>query len=511
MSIAQQVGEGSWFSAGIPHLEALVDVLPSMVWAATVGQGIDFVSHRWTEFTGRSAAELRGFGYIDLVHEDDVASLEQHSRAASSGEVQVIRFRIRRHDGQMRWVEARHEYFQGDDGVMRAVGATTDITEQVVAEDQLRSMSEQLSATLELGKLGGFVWEIGPDGIGLGATAQGSLHEILGANSEQLANEGGMAVFGPRIHPDDYDSVLAAYARALDPKNGEYRIEHRLLGFDDPAEVRWLSILGRMAFNDEGQAVEMVGVIQDITTRRHEEHARLQLQKLEATATLAGGVAHDFGNLVGAILSAARGGQIEAAAGKDTTETFEDIATAARHAAALVERLLAFARPQAPSRERLDLEALVSELIRLVRPSLPRRIKLECDVQGNVGEVFGDPAQVHQVLLNLISNAGQAIGPASGTITIQLDSIETDQGPAARLRVVDTGVGMTKVVAERVFDPFFTTRSDEGGTGLGLAAVQTVVAGHHGTIDVDSTVGRGSTFTVLLPANGARRVGGPIV
>lgn len=507
---AQHRAGDAWFVDDGPFLRALVDVLPSMVWAATIGQGIDYLSHRWVEFTGATAEELLGRGYFGRVHPEDLPELLARSNGARPGNEEVLRFRMRRHDEQWRWMEARHRVLKVDDGTFRAVGATTDVTTQVLAEQEVERRTGLLNQTMELGRLGGFVWQFSPAGEPLAAEPLGALLEILGVTVDDAHAESGLGKALDVTHPDDHDLVRAEMARALDPEIGEYRIDHRiLLPRADPPEERWVSVLARMQFDAQRQPRELLGVMQDITARRRDEQAALQAQKSEAMATLAGGVAHDFGNVVGAILNAARVGEAEATAGQPTAETFAEIATAAGRAAQLVERLVGFAKPQEPRREQLDLALLIDEVVALVRVAVPEHIELVFEPASRPVAVPGDGGQLHQVLLNLLTNAAQAIGEDPGTITVVLDELDTELGRGARVQVTDSGRGMSPEVLRRAFDPFFTTRGREGGTGLGLAAVHTIVAAHRGTMQVTSALNHGSTFTIVLPLDADGRVGPP--
>lgn len=499
----------AWAPADRAYLEALVNMLPSMLWAATLNEGMDYASKRWIEFTGLPPEQLHREGIFSLIHPDDLPAMGAATSELRAGDEQVLRFRIRRFDGEWRWVEARLRAIAGDDGKLHIVGATTDINDQVEAEREIERRTHLLNQTLEVAKLGGFVWYFEPDGVGVQADAWGLLLEIMDVGPERMQGLTGIEVLLDIVHPDDHELVRTEMARALDPEIGIYAPEHRIIvrGDDGQPAERWISVFARMQFDELRRPRELLGVMQDVTARRREEQARLQLQKLEATASLAGGVAHDFGNIVGAILNAARVGQLEARAGHDTTEILEEIAQAATRAADLVERLVNFAKPREPERSELDLADLIDEVIGLSQAALPRHITIEAEHSEQLPEVCGDAGQLHQVLLNLLNNAAQAIGEQPGTISVLLDEARTTEGPAARIRVVDTGPGMGPDVLRRVFDPFFTTRGSSGGTGLGLAAVQTIIAAHRGTVDVTSTLGRGTTFTVLLPIAADGRVG----
>lgn len=509
-SITDPSAAGSWLPDEGPFLSALIDVLPSMVWAATVGVGMDYLSHRWVEFTGQPLPRLMGRGYFELVHPDDLPALVERSNNARPGNEVVSRFRLRRHDGQWRWMEARHRVLKAADGTLRAVGATTDITGQVHAEQEVQRRTDLLAQTMELGGMGGFVWQLSPQGIPLAAEPLGALLEILGVTIEQAHAEDGISKALDVTHPDDHPLVRTEIARAVDPEIGEFRLDHRILRpqDDEGLEERWVSVLARVQFDERRRPQEMLGVMQDITDRRRAEQARLQLQKSEAIATLAGGVAHDFGNIVGAIRNAATVARAEASAGHSTEQTLSEIAAAAARAVELVERLVGFATPTEPRAELVNVGEVIDEVVRLTRAAFPHDLAISFEPKGAAPVIVScDSGQLHQVLLNLVTNAAQAIGEARGTIRVRLDTVDTSDGVAARIRVDDDGPGIAPGALARVFDPFFTTRGASGGTGLGLAAVQTIVAAHRGTVDVVSPADGGTTFTVLLPVAADGSVG----
>lgn len=474
-----------------------------MVWTGVQGVGVDLLTSSWEQFTGVPLKELYCGGILHVVHPD-----EQELHVALMADYSLIpeelRFRLRRHDGAWRWMEARMRVIDGGDGSPpRIVGVTTDIHDRVEAELELERRNHQLAAILDLVDLGGFTWHFGADGQHAGLTPDGRLGEIMGFTSDDFQIDGDFSGFITMIHPDDREMVGGRIAAALGGENdGDYRAEyrfHRPLG--DGHEERWFSARGRVTFGRDGKPTAMTGALQDITDQRRAERRSVRLQKLEATATLAGGVAHDFGNLIGAILSTARVGEAQAAAGAHTAETFEDIAIAAGRARELVDQLMSFARPQAPQHELLDLRALAEEAARLVSPGLGPTTRVTVTQASELPTTRGDAGQIHQVLVNLLTNAGHAIGAEPGEISITLDRVDgSDGGACARIQVRDSGCGMAREVIERVFDPFFTTRVDHGGTGLGLAAVQSIVTAHDGSVDLESAVGGGTTFSVLLPA-----------
>jgi nitrogen-specific signal transduction histidine kinase len=264
----------------------------------------------------------------------------------------------------------------------------------------------------------------------------------------------------------------------------------------------------------------MVGSVGDVTDRKRaqEELQRLerqlrQAQRLEAMGTLAGGIAHDFNNILGAILGYGEMAQRGAPKGSRLARDLDSIIVAGERGRALVDRVLAFSRSAVGERVPVHVEGVVREALDLVSGKLPANVELQAMLRAGRSAIVGDATQVHQVLMNLATNAIQAM-PGGGTLRVSLDVSRIDAShvptigilaPASEylvLRVVDTGTGIAPDILERIFDPFFTTKEVGTGTGLGLSLVHGIVSDLGGSIDVASTAGAGSTFTVYLPRSG---------
>jgi len=263
--------------------------------------------------------------------------------------------------------------------------------------------------------------------------------------------------------------------------------------------------------NADDVITHYVAVKEDITERKKLEAQLRQAQKMEAIGTLAGGIAHDFNNILSAII-----GFTELA--MDTVENdsraysdLQQVLNAGRRAKELVFQILTFSRQREQKQKSpVNIKHLAKEVLKLIRASLPTNIEIRDNLQSS-SPVNADPTQIHQVLMNLCTNAGHAMQEKGGMLTIVvadilLDSNFTDRypeltpGPYLKLTVSDTGCGMPADVLERIFDPFFSTKADGEGTGLGLSMVHGIVKSHGGTITVYSEPGQGTTFNILLPA-----------
>lgn len=241
--------------------------------------------------------------------------------------------------------------------------------------------------------------------------------------------------------------------------------------------------------------------------------ARLQkAERLESLGTLAGGIAHDFNNILGAILGFGEMAQQHATPGSDMRRHIDRVMQAGARARVLVRRILDFSRSGVAERVPVHIQAVAEEAIAMLRPSLPEGIRFDARLEAGMAAVLGDGTQLYQVVMNLCTNAAQAIGDA-GVIELVLERVQCDaprhllqgdlaEGAYVRLVVSDTGSGMSAEVLQRAFDPFFTTKKVGEGTGLGLSMVHGIVADLGGAIDIQSEPGHGTRVAVWLPLSG---------
>ncbi|SHJ84696.1 PAS domain S-box-containing protein [Malonomonas rubra DSM 5091] len=252
-----------------------------------------------------------------------------------------------------------------------------------------------------------------------------------------------------------------------------------------------------------------VQIIQDVTEKKELEDDLIQAQKMEAIGTLAGGIAHDFNNILSAIIGYATMARMREEEGSRLARDLDSILKASNRAADLVKQILTFSRKDASSEELFQPHLLLAEVSKMLRSSIPTTINIESNVDPNSGWIEASQVRIHQVIMNLCTNAAQAIGNAKGTLTIELkqqqvrreEITESDVVPGdfICLSVSDTGSGMDSETMERIFDPYFTTKTGEQGTGLGLAVVHGIVRELRGFIRVNSAPGQGTRFDIYLP------------
>jgi PAS domain S-box-containing protein len=275
---------------------------------------------------------------------------------------------------------------------------------------------------------------------------------------------------------------------------------------------RWLWLEGVATNLLHNPAVNgIVTNYRDVTERKQAADVQTRSQRMEALGTLAGGIAHEFNNFLLAINGNARLAIADLAPEHPVQESLQEIGKAAGRAADLVRRILAFGRAQEQKREVLQLRVVVEEALKLLRSTLPAMVQIRTHFEGNVPAVVADSTQIHQLIMNLATNAAHAIGRRAGLVEVEVDAVTVDAELAASSRdlheglyacvcIRDDGCGMSKEVLERIFDPFFTTKPAGQGTGLGLSVVHGIMKAHEGAIAVQSQLGEGTTFRLYFPA-----------
>jgi PAS domain S-box-containing protein len=309
------------------------------------------------------------------------------------------------------------------------------------------------------------------------------------------------------VHEEDRALVrggIEAARRGVTPDPIEYRIVR------GDGSLRVLHREVELIRDDDGAVIGAIATKRDVTEMRAAERQRaelerqvLRMQRMDALGTLAGGVAHDINNLLLPIFAMTDELMRSVPAGSREHEYISLIRQAGTRARDLVRRLLTYARCDQAKPEPIDLAEFVAQALPLLRSSVPATVVLRQKMEP-VPSILADEGQLHQVLLNLVTNSAQAMGRDGGHITIEVQPATNGAGDAhpsgVRLAVVDDGCGMDGEIRRRAFEPFFTTKSIESGTGLGLSIVQGIVAGHGGTIDLKSAPGQGTRVDIRFPA-----------
>jgi predicted ATPase/signal transduction histidine kinase/GAF domain-containing protein/ActR/RegA family two-component response regulator len=388
-------------------------------------------------------------------------------------------------------------------------------TERRRAEEALRRSEAYLAQAQTVSNTGSFGWNAVTDEIYWSA-------ETFRIYDFDEAAPPDLAQIVQRTHPEDKVLLEQKLGRARH-ENKDWELEYRFLMRD--GSVRHVRVVARALTGESGDP-EFMGAVMDITQRKRAEEAQRlqerereemqqQLQqaaKMEAIGRLAGGIAHDFNNILGAILGYGELAQHNLVEGGVVHHQIDQVMHAGMRGKGLVDRILAFSRSGVGARVPVQVQLVVEETLELLAASLPADMRLERRLDADDMAVIGDATQLHQVVMNLCTNAVHAMQRA-GVLTVVLDRVAVGERRLlshgtlcpdnyVRLLVSDTGGGIPPAVLKRMFDPFFTTKRVGDGTGLGLALVHGIVADFDGVIDVATQVGVGTTFTIWLPAAG---------
>jgi PAS domain S-box-containing protein len=385
-----------------------------------------------------------------------------------------------------------------DDAVARLVLLPTDITERVRLERSLGLSEQKLRLAVDAAQMGLWSWNIPRNEV---QWDQRSL-EIFGTSVPPRDYDRYMAL----VHPDDRALVGGFIERAL-TTGSSTPFEHRLAPRGDGIE-RWTLCTSTVLRDEAGAPAQLMGGVLDITAQKHATAHLRRAQRVEALGQLSAGLAHNFNNLLGAIIP-----NVELALEHASPEQEASLSAAlgaSIQARDLIKRLMAVTAPRVADAPRsCDPRDVVERAVELCRHSFPRQIEIAATIDPRVGHVRMDAGDLDQVVLNLLFNARDALEPVTGRerrVEIVVEPCAAADGRNGRstsevcLRVRDNGVGMAEDVAGRIFEPFFTTKPAHRGAGLGLADVLVRVRDANGRLDCQSALGVGTTFTVVLPA-----------
>jgi PAS domain S-box-containing protein len=381
--------------------------------------------------------------------------------------------------------------FTDDDAAL--LGRLADRIALAVGQGQLYEAAQAAQSRLReiLGDVVGIVWESDDaDRHRYGFVSDGA-ESLLGYPTESWTEQEDFWI--GIVDPADRDDVVARAAAAVAARR-EHELEYRVRTAD--GRTMWLRDHVRVGEGEQGTA-RLRGLMVDVTERRDLETTLLHAQKMQAVGQLAGGVAHDFNNMLTAIIGYS-GLLATRLQDRDALEDLGEIERAAKRAQGLTEQLLSFSRRQGPRSELLDLGELVAGMEPMLRRLIDEDIDLVLRLGGRSILVEADPGRLEQVLVNLVINARDAMG-GGGTLTVSVETRDVDGAPWAGLHVTDTGTGMDEETRQRVFEPFFTTKAAGKGTGLGLSTVYGIVDQAAGRIVIESELGAGTEITVLLP------------
>jgi len=443
--------------------------------------------------------------FLNAVHPDDRELVKKSvNEAVYENMPYDIDHRILLPDGSERIVHEQAEVLFDDAGrAIKMNGTVQDITERKRTEESLRSGEERYKRLVE--SVTDYIYTVEvKDGLpvstshGLGCVA------VTGYAPHEYEADPNLWFW--MVYVEDRKGVIDLTLAVLSGKVAE-PLEHRIIHKD--GSIRWVRNTPVPRYDEYGRLVAYDGLIKDITERKRLEDQLRHAQKMEAIGTLTGGIAHDFNNILTAITG--YGSLLKMRMGKDEPQTHnvEQILFLAEKAANLTGSLLAFGRKQVSRPKRLNLNETINRTAKILMRLIGEDIELKTILTDKELPVMADSGQIEQVLMNLCTNARDAM-PDGGSLTIETEIMEMDSeytrvhgygspGTYLLLSVTDTGMGMDEKTKEMIFEPFFTTKGLGEGTGLGLSMVYGIIKQHNGYINVQSELGEGARFNIYLP------------
>ena len=483
----------------------IANTAPVMIWMARTDKVCSFFNQPWLDFTGLTTEEL-GNSWAQRVHPEDIERCWQiYVSSFDSRQEFTMEYRLQRADGEYRWILDRGvPRFDSNDKFTGYVGCCVDISDRLQAEENLREREAQLRTALDAADLGTWIWEIDRNRVILSERSQ----SILDCTPEDFNTLDNLL---ERIHPEDRPEIKERARRAIE--SGElYEVEARFQVSGD--RYCWLVARGHVLLDSQKQPKRMIGVIADITERKRLLEQSLRHQRLESLGSLAGGIAHDLNNILTPIMMSVQLLPLTLPQiNSRSQELIQMLENNVNRGSALVQQVLSFAKGIEGQRVIVQIRHLIRDIKQIATETFPKSLEVQSNIPSDLWTIEGDATQIHQILLNLVINARDAM-PQGGLLYISAVNLSIDReyvrehpqakvGSYVAISISDTGVGIPTENIAQIFEPYFTTKGEKGGTGLGLATVINIVQNHGGFIDVVSQTGQGSQFSVFLPATEA--------
>jgi PAS domain S-box-containing protein len=445
--------------------------------------------------------------FLNRVHPDDREYVDTEWNATFSGKPYDIEHRLLI-NGQVKWVREKADLeFNEKNECIRGIGFAQDITKQKQAEDKLRDSEKKSRVWLESSPVCTKIVDLDFNLQYMSAAG------IIGLNIDDITQFYGKP-YPFDFYPESFRNLMTMNLEKV-KETGEI-IEQEGSVFDINGNELWFHSTLVPVNDDEGRIDYIIVVSADITRRKQAEEEKEKLaaqlhvfRKMETIGTLAGGIAHDFNNILFPIVGHTEMLLEDIPKDSPLRNSLDEIYTGALRARDLVKQILTFSRQDDDKPRPMKMQTVIKEALKLIRSTIPTTIEIKQDIRNDCGIIKADPTQIHQVVMNLTTNAYHAMEDSGGELKVGLKEIELDEhdvtsldmkpGVYACLTVADTGVGMDKDLTAKIFDPFFTTRETGKGTGMGLSVVHGIVKNTGGSIHVYSKPGRGTEFHVYLP------------
>lgn len=487
---------------------SLLEVMSSVVWSTDAEGKVISPQKSWEKYTGMKWRDYRSWGWFDAFREEERDEIKKRwSQALDERSLFVTHGKAWcREAEEYHFVFARAVPILAADGSIREwVGTMADIHDRMKAEKTLLESEERYRT----------ITENSPDII-LRFDSQlkhvyvsPSIKALSGREPEEYIGKTHRQIGYPDLTSKQLEGAIKKTFETGEQQELEYE-------YESSRQTMFVSLRLKPEFGENGLVESVIGVSRDITERRRLEDQLRQAQKMEAIGTLAGGIAHDFNNILGIIVGYSELSLEEAQKNTIVYENLDQILAAANRAGELVRQILAFSRKSEKQKKPVYVSQITGEVLKMIRSTIPTTIDIKSDVPEKTGLILANPTQIHQVIMNLCTNAGHAMRDKGGVLEITLKHINLDgsatgssagnaiarelkPGKYLEIKVTDTGHGMNQDVIERIFEPYFTTKKPGEGTGMGLSVVHGIIKSHGGEIDVVSEPDKGTSFTIYLP------------
>jgi PAS domain S-box-containing protein len=506
------------------RLNTIITSVPGMVWEAW---GQPDVASQHTNFASDYVERLVGYSvdewcttpnmWLSIVHPDDRERAAREMGANyASGKGGTIEFRWITKEGDVIWVTTQYVIATDTDGTPIGVrGVTTNIDERKRAEEEQRRLQDERNQLLEQLQLQIDVMPLAfviSDTNYRTTSWNPAAERMFGFTKEEiLGNAGYQLIVSAAARP----YVEEVFGRIASGESISTLASENITKDGKTILCDWFAAPLKSA---NGSCIGIMAMAQDVTERKQGEVTRARLeaqlrqsQKMEAIGTLAGGIAHDFNNILAAIIGYCELALMDLPGDSKTTTRLNEVLKAGNRAKELVRQILTFSRQAEHDLKPIKVQPIIEEALKLLRASLPSSIDIRQNIEPAAPSILGDPTEIHQVVMNLGTNAWHAIKERDGVLEVRLTSLEIDTdfaaahdlkpGPHIHLSVSDSGCGMDRATVERIFEPFFTTKPPGSGTGLGLAVVHGVIKKHGGAITVYSEPAKGTIFNLYWPVH----------
>src|SRR5258705_1929708 len=486
------------------RFQTVADAAPVLIWMAGVDKLCTFFNKPWLQFTGRSMEQELGNGWAEGVHQDDLERcLQVYTSAFDARQPFVMQYRLRRDDGEYRWISDQGVPRYDAQGTFAGyIGSCVDVTELMTKDEALRQSEERMRLAAAAVNIGIWEWNLATYEI----WATNARRAVLGWPSTGKVT---FEDFISQVHPEDRSRIRQTINDAVcDAK--DYESEYRLVLPD--GIVRWMSTRGSIQFDSAGKPSRLLGISIDITARKQAEldaqRGRAELSHLSRVALMgemSASIAHELNQPLSGILSNAAAGQRFIDRGDvdlgEVRELLGDIVSDGRRASDVVRGIRGMVKKGQLARRSVNLNEVVMDAWRMASPdALLHSCQLETSLDLNLPAIDGDPVQLQQVLLNLAINAFDAMRDTPASKRKVLIATQSNGDDMVRTSVRDSGVGISEEMRDRLFDPFFSTKTE--GLGMGLAIVRSIVESHGGTITAENADGGGTRVEFILPVNG---------